>query len=283
MGALAGPLLAGTAVAGTIGHDIVNYPRIGALPLSGGIAGGLCAVLLAYWLRFPTSGSVALLSSTFGSLLSLGRLDAIQWHGVAKVAGSLFGSIIVGFAVGALAYVILLALLARVNYETGMRVMRLQYAAVALQAFGYGANDAEKMMGLIVAATLIGNAGAPFVVPLWVVAAAVGAFAVGMAIGGIRIARTIGGKLFTIRPLHALAFQIAAATTVLTAARLGGPLSTTETTASAIMGVGAIAKPRAVHWQVARELVLAWLITVPSGIFCGLAVTLVLQATNLVH
>jgi inorganic phosphate transporter, PiT family len=270
-------------VAGTIGHGIVNYTQIGPLPLSGGIAGGLSAVLLSYWFRFPTSGSVALVSSTIGSLLAIGKLGAIQWHGVGKVAISLFGSIFVGFAGGALVFVILLALLARVDYRTGMRAMRLQYVSVALQAFGYGANDAEKMMGLIVAALLIGHPSAPFVVPFWVIAAAVFAFAAGMAIGGARIARTIGGKLFTIRPLHALSFQIAAAATVLTAAALGGPLSTTEATASSILGVGAAANPRAVRWLVARDLVLAWVITVPVGAICGVALTLLLQATHAVR
>lgn len=282
LGALAGPLIVGTAVAATIGRGVVDYQVVGALPLCGGIAGALSAVLLAYAIRFPTSGSVALMGATVGSLLALHELNAIRWQVVEKVAISLFGSIVVGFAAGALVYAVLLALLRGVDYRTGMRVTRLQYGSVTLQAFGYGANDAEKMMGLMVAATMVGKPTAHFGVPLWIVVVAVTAFALGMAIGGVRIARTIGGRLFRIRPLHALAFQIASAGTVLTASALGGPLSSTETTASAILGVGTVANPRALRWQVAREMILAWLLTLPVGMACGWTATLIFKITHLV-
>ena len=90
-----------------------------------------------------------------------------------------------------------------------------------------------------------------------------------MAVGGSRVAKTVGGKLFHIRPLHALSFQTAAAATVLTAAAFGGPLSTTETSASAILGVGTAANPRGLHWTIARELVLAWFLTAPIALVTG--------------
>ena len=155
--------------------------------------------------------------------------------------------------------------------------MRLQYLTVFAQAVGYGSNDAEKMMGLVVAATLLGNTKSLFVVPLWVIVLSVLAFATGMAVGGARVAKTIGGKLFRIRPLHALCFQLAAAATVIAASAIGGPLSTTESTASAILGVGAVSNPRGLRWQVARDLVGAWFLTVPAGLGCGMLATLVLR------
>jgi PiT family inorganic phosphate transporter len=178
---------------------------------------------------------------------------------------------------GAAIYTIAVLALIKVTFETGRKLMRLQYLSVALQAIGYGSNDAEKMMGLIVAATLIGSPNAAFIVPLWVIGVSVLAFAAGTALGGIRVAKTVGGKLFRIRPLHALSFQVAAAATVLTASALGGPLSTTETTASAIMGVGAAANPHALRWQVARELVAAWLLTAPIGALCGALATVLFR------
>lgn len=276
-GALAGPLIAGTAVALTIGHGIVDYQRVGVVPLAAGMLGGGGAILLAYAIRVPTSASVALVSATIGSVLVLGDIHAVKWMGVAKVGFSLVGSIVVGFSVGAVLYAIARAAFSRVTFRSGMRFMKLQYVTVLAQAVGYGSNDAEKMMGLIVAATLLGNTSSAFSVPFWVIAVSVLSFAVGMACGGIRVAKTIGGKLFRIRPLHALCFQLAAAATVISASALGGPLSTTESTASAILGVGAISNPRGLRWQVARDLVAAWFLTVPAGLGCGALATLILR------
>ncbi|MDQ6767870.1 MAG: inorganic phosphate transporter [Candidatus Eremiobacteraeota bacterium] len=276
LGALAGPLIVGTAVAHTIGSGIVDYRLVGHLPLSAGIAGGIVTLCLAYAARVPVSASVALISATIGSLLVTHQLSKLIWSGVAKVGLSLIGSIIVGFIAGALIYILALLALRNVNYSTGKRLMRLQYGSVLLQAIGYGANDAEKMMGLMVAATMISSTSSSFLVPWWAIAVSVSAFAVGMAVGGPRVAKTVGGKLFRIGPLHALSFQIAAAATVLGASAMGGPLSTTETTASAIMGVGAVENPRALRWQVARDLILAWLLTVPVGLLAGIALTILL-------
>ena len=270
-GAFAGPVLAGTAVAQTIGRGIVDYHVAGEITLVASIFGGIAALLVAYALSVPVSASVALVSATAGALAAEHKLGLLHWAGVIKVAVSLIASIVVGFLAGAIIYTLLVFALRKVDFHTGRRLMRLQYASVALQAVGYGANDAEKMMGLLVVATTVGSSPSQFTVPLWVIAASVTAFAVGMALGGTRIAKTVGGKLFHILPLHALAFQSAAAMTVLAAAAAGGPLSSTETTASAIMGVGAAANPRAVHWAVARRLVLAWFVTAPIGFAAGSA------------
>ena len=273
-GAFAGPLLAGTAVAATIGHGIVDYRVAGQSVLLGGLVGSIIAVLLAYALSVPVSASVALVSATIGALVVNRQLGLLMWSGVLKVAVSLVVSIVVGFASGAIVYTVLVFALRNISLRTGRRLMQLQYLSVALQAIGYGANDAEKMMGLIVAALAFTSSASGFVVPLWVMAASIAAFAVGMALGGIRVAKTVGGKLFHIGPLHAFSFQTASAATVLGAAVLGGPLSSTETIASSIVGVGTAANPRALHWDVARRLVLAWFLTAPVGLAAGSAATL---------
>ncbi len=276
-GAFAGPFIAGTAVALTIGLGIVDYRVVGVVPLIGAMAGGTMVLLLAYAVRVPVSASVALVSAMIGSLVVVHRLDQLAWSGVAKVGFSLIASIIVGFVGGAAVYTAAVLLLRGVSFQTGQRIMKLQYLTVALQAVGYGANDAEKMMGLIVAATLVGSSGSSISMPVWVIALSIGAFAVGTAFGGPRVARTVGGKLFRIRPLHALSFQLAAATTVLGASALGGPLSTTETTASAILGVGASSNPWEVRWTVARDLITAWLLTAPIGFATGMLATAVIH------
>jgi len=193
--------------------------------------------------------------------------------GVEKVAFALVASPIAGFAAGAFVYAVLIAALSPLSRKAGERLMRLQYVGIALQALGYGANDAEKTVGILTAAAVVAGGASSFAVPFWAIVVTALAFAVGLMFGGLRIAKTVGNQLFSIRPQHALAFQIAAAATVLGAAAVGGPVSTTQTTASAIIGVGASANLRALHWRTAAKIVVSWLLTAPIAFGAGAAAT----------
>jgi PiT family inorganic phosphate transporter len=275
--AFAGPFVFGTAVAKTLGAGIADYSTLGVPLLLAAVVASLAVVLLAFWARVPTMMSLALVSAMVGSLLVTRGPGVLNWGGVAKVCVSLFGSALVGFVVGAFAFSVLRFLLRPATRAAGERLMNLQYGTVALQALGYGANDAEKMIGMMAAAGAAHAAGRVFEVPLWTIIAALGAFAAGLSIGGLRVAKTIGGKIFTIRPAHALAYQGSAGSTVLMASLLGGPLSTTETTASAIIGVGAVARGRRVHWGLVRRIVAAWLVTAPAGLAAGAIAGLIVR------
>lgn len=275
--AFIGPLVFGTAVATTLGAGIADYTTLGAAKLLAAVVASLCVVLIAYAARVPTMMSLALVSAMVGSLLVSQGADAIHWHGVIKVVSSNLGSAVVGFFAGFIAYTVLRFLLRPLSRDVGNRIVQLQYATVALQALGYGANDAEKMMGMIAVAAALHAGSHVFQVPLWVIAVSVAAFAVGLIFGGARVARTVGGKLFTIHPEYALAFQTAAGSTVISAALFGAPLSTTETTASAIVGVGAAARPRRVHWHVVGRIVGAWALTMPAGLAAGAIAGLIVR------
>jgi len=260
-----GPVIVGTAVARTIGAGIADFHATGPLTLVAAIAGAVVAVGISYGAGVPTSLSVALFSSMVGALWVGPGLGAVHWAGIAKVGISMALSIVVGSFSGMVAYVLVVSLLVRLKRRAAQRVLSLQYVTVALLALGYGSNDLEKTAGLLAA----GIPSATFSVPLWTVAVAIIFFAAGMAIGGVRVAKTVGGKLFVIRPLHALAFQLASASTVIGAASLGGPLSTTETSASAIVGVGAAQNPRALRWPVVRHIWLSWIATAPLALAAG--------------
>jgi PiT family inorganic phosphate transporter len=276
MGVLFGPIVFGTAVAATIATGIADYPHLGAGLLAAGIAGAIAARIVMYLARVPTSGSVALVGAMVGSLWAGPGLSAVRWHGVDKVIVVLIASPVVGFLAGALAYALVLLMLSSASRRTGERLMQLQHATVALQALGYGANDAEKTVGLFAAALLVAGGGTSFVTPFWMIALTAATFAVGMAVGGVRIARVVGNQLFSIRPPHALAFQSAGAATVIAAALLGGPVSSTQTTASAIFGVGASDNPRTLHWQIAFRIVASWFLTAPIALASGALGTLLM-------
>lgn len=275
-GVLFGPIVFGTAVASTIATGIADYPHLGAALLGAGIAGGIVTRIVMYYLSVPTSGSMALVGGMVGSLWAGPGLSAVNWHGVGKVVIALVASPFVGFFAGALAYAIVLLILSFVSRRTGDGIMRLQWATIALQALGYGANDAEKTVGLFAAALLVAGGGTAFATPFWTIALTALAFTTGMVVGGLRIARTVGNRLFSIRPPHALAFQFAAALTVIAAASFGGPVSSTQTTTSAILGVGASDNPRTLHWQTAFRIVASWFLTAPIALGAGALATVIL-------
>ena len=264
-GACAGPALFGTAVARTTGAGIADFHAVGPVTLFAALAGALAIVATTYAARVPTSLSLALFSSMVGALWAGPGASAVHANGVERVAVSMAGSIVIGLTAGAAIYGALASVLARVHRRAASWVYSAQYLTVALLAMGYGANDMEKSAGLF-AATL---PGAAFRVPWWTLAVAAVGFAVGMVWGGVRVAKTIGGKLFSIRPHSALAAETAAAATVIGAALLGGPLSTTDTSASALVGVGAAAHLRAIHWNVVREIAVAWIVTIPAALVAG--------------
>jgi PiT family inorganic phosphate transporter len=136
--------------------------------------------------------------------------------------------------------------------------------ALAL-ALSHGSNDAQKTMGIITLGLVTAGWQENFHVPIWVVALSAGAIALGTGLGGWRLIKTLGGRIYKIRPVHAFASQAASATVILGAALLGGPVSTTQVVSSAIMGVGAAERVNKVHWEVGQEMLITWVLTIPMN------------------
>lgn len=273
-GAFAGPFVLGTAVAQTTGSGVADYATIGAAQLFAAIAGAIATVSVTFAARVPTSISAALFASMVGALWSGPGLAAVRWHGVELVAVSLVGSVVIGAAGGALAYAAVAWLLARVHRPTGERIVALQHVTTFALAVAYGSNDLERTAGLLGAAISAGT----FTAPAWTFVIAGLAFVIGLVAGGGRIARTVGGKLFSIRPQSALAAEAASASTVIFSSLMGGPLSSTAVAASALIGVGAVVDPRAIHWHAAAQIALAWIVTVPAALVAGALAGLIVHS-----
>jgi PiT family inorganic phosphate transporter len=144
-------------------------------------------------------------------------------------------------------------------------------SSIAL-ALSHGANDAQKSMGLIAMSLVILGISPSFYVPTWVVACCATAIALGTASGGWKIIKTMGSKIYRLRSVHAFCAQSSSAAVILGAALAGGPVSTTHVVSSSIMGVGAGQRISAVRWGVAKNIILAWFITIPaSAVMAGLA------------
>ncbi len=140
---------------------------------------------------------------------------------------------------------------------------RSQLVTSLALALSHGTNDAQKTMGVIAMAMVTTGYTTEFHVPWWVILLSASAIALGTAVGGWRLIRTLGGKFYKIRPVHAFASQLTSASIILGAALLGGPVSTTQVVSSAIMGAGAADRVSKVRWTVARDIVVAWVLTIP--------------------
>lgn len=272
---LVGVLATGTAVATTIGKDIVD-PNIITIEV---VAAAMLTVVVwttAAW-RFgiPTSETHELLAGLAGAGLASAGPAVLLSDGWIKVLVGLGMSTLLGFG---LAFVIMVAIywiFRRVHRaNTNILFGRLQIFSAAFMAFSHGSNDGQKFMGVFSLALFLGGVFPSFQVPLWVVFLCGSVMAIGTATGGWRIIRTMGLKITRLEPVHGFAAETAASTAILLASRFGVPLSTTHTIGTAIMGVGTTTRLKAVNWSVSRQIVATWIITFPACLFLGYVFTL---------
>ena len=259
-----GPFVFGVAVAQTIGNGIVDSHLISTSVILAALVSAILWDLLTWYLGFPSSSSHALIGGILGAVVMAEGWKAVQMPGLIKVLISLFSSPIIGFLVGFLLIRLVLLLSWKATPSINGFFKRSQiFTGIAL-ALSHGANDAQKTMGVITLALVTSGYLKVFSVPSWVVLLCASMIALGTSIGGWRLIRTLGGKIYKIRPVDGFASQLSSAVVILTNSLLGGPVSTTQVVSSAIMGVGAGERANKVRWGVAQEIVMAWLITIPA-------------------
>lgn len=200
-----------------------------------------------------------------------------KFTGVTKVLLSLVISPVIGFVVGYLIHRIVFRLNSRAKPSVNVFFKKIQFLSCAGLAFSHGANDAQKSMGIITLVLVNGGFLTEFHVPFWVVLACATAITLGILSGGWRIVRTVGFGIFKVRPIHAFDAQLTSASVIFTASLIGAPVSTTHVVSSALMGIGAAERPKAVRWSKAQEIVTTWLITIPGAGIVSVMTFLVLH------
>jgi PiT family inorganic phosphate transporter len=278
-----GPILAGTAVADTVG-GLISVGMANTLWIL--LAALLAAVtwnLATWWWGLPSSSSHALVGWLVGAGVTVGGLGAVRWGGfdgwrpvgVAGVLLALAISPMLGGLAGWLGEFVAGRLLRRARRGVTRWILSGEWVTSSALAFAHGTNDAQKTMGLITLALVATGSIPSFVVPLWVKLVCAIALTVGTALGGWRIVRTLGRGIYRIRPLDGLMSQVSSTLVIGGAAALGAPVSTTHVVASSVVGVGAERRWRHVRWPVVREIGLAWVVTLPACAVMGATVALV--------
>jgi inorganic phosphate transporter, PiT family len=278
-----GPILAGTAVADTVGGLVTVGEQDTVGILLAALLAALAWNLITWWRGLPSSSSHALVGGLVGSAVVIGGLSAVQWGGfqdgrpigVLGVLAALAISPLVGAFAGWLGEVLARRALRRAKRGVTGSILKGEWVTSAGLAFAHGTNDAQKTMGIITLALVATGLIPSFVVPLWVKLVCAIALTFGTALGGWRIVRTLGRGIYRIRPLDGLTSQASSALVIGGAAALGAPVSTTHVVASSVVGVGAERRWRHVRWAVVREILLAWVVTLPVCAAMGAMVALV--------
>ncbi|MBL8057504.1 MAG: inorganic phosphate transporter [Anaerolineales bacterium] len=259
-----GPLVLGTAVADTFSRQLVVPGALSLLVLVCGLAAAISWVGFTWAVGLPCSASQALVGGLLGAVTVAAGPAAVLWNGLLKVLIGLFISPPLGLLTGLAVMAGVLFLAHWATPRANQAFKQLQLLTSLALALVVGSNDAQKLMGLITLGLVLAGRQTGFAVPVWVSLASAGAFALGMLSGGYRLIRTLGGRIFRIRPVHAFSAQLAA-TAVISAASLAGlPVSSTQVISTAIFGVGSAQRVAQVRWQVAGEMIAAWALTIPA-------------------
>ena len=259
----AGPFIFGVAVAETIGTGLTD-PQNVTMPVV--IAAMLAAVIwniITWWWGIPSSSSHALVGGVIGAVAVGQGIDAIQAGGLIKVSVALFLSPVLGILFGYLLMNLTLFLARGTTPRINGFFKRVQLVTTVGLALSHGANDAQKTMGIITLGLLVDGVIDKFVVPTWVIVISAAVIALGVATGGGRLIKTVGGRIYKIRPVDGFVSQAVSALVILGAALFGGPVSTTQVVSSSIMGAGTAERLSKVRWQVGSEMLVAWVLTIP--------------------
>ncbi|HEY5346929.1 MAG TPA: inorganic phosphate transporter [Rhizomicrobium sp.] len=257
----------GLHVAATVGTGIVAPSIISDPVIFGALMGAIAWNIITWMAGIPSSSSHALIGGLVGAGVCKGGWGVIVWSGLGKTIAAIVVSPVTGFVLALILILIVSWLFIR---QTPLKVDKIfrhvQFISASAYSLGHGGNDAQKTMGVIAALLFAhGLEGGHFYVPFWVVLACQAAMALGTLLGGWRIVRTMGSRITHLTPLQGVCAETAGSLTLFLATWMGVPVSTTHTITGAIVGVGAARRVSAVRWNVAKDIVVAWVVTMPAA------------------
>jgi PiT family inorganic phosphate transporter len=264
-----GPFLFGVAVATTVGAELLDIEGIQITVVIAALISAVIWNLLTWYYGIPSSSSHALLGGMLGAGVVAAGIEIVRTQGLVKILLALLLSPPIGLLLGFIVMRVTLWAVRRARPRINQVFRRLQILTLLGLSLSHGTNDAQKTMGVITLGLVAAGVQDQFAVPMWVIALSAGAIALGTSFGGWRLIRTLGGRIYRVRPIHGFTAQTTGAGVILGAALLGGPVSTTQVMSSSIVGVGAGERLNKIRWNVLGDMVVAWLLTIP--VTAGLA------------
>ena len=279
VGMSVGPFLFGAAVANTLVNELVTTEASTVHVIIAGLIGALLWSIITTSLRIPSTISQALIGALVGAALAGYGIPALIPDGLIKALAGLFLSPLLGMIVGFWVVRILYWLSSAASPRINQWFKRGQVLAAMLMAISFGANNGQKIAGVL----MLGLIATGFLhltdAPTWVIAVSALGMAIGGIVGGWRLIHTLGGKFYKIRPIHGFSAQVASGAVITTASLLGGPVSGTQVITSAIVGAGGADRIQQVRWGVMQNIAVGWLLTMPISALIGALAYLLIEGT----
>lgn len=264
-----------TRVAKTIGKGIVEPSLLAGGVLVAALIGAILWVALSTRWGIPVSVTHALVGGIVGAVAPLYGLGVIQIAGMKKILAGMVFSPVLGFIGG----VLLLAFLFRVSLKARPKRAqwfygRAQLLSASFMALSHGTNDTQNAMGIITVALFTGGFISEFEVPFWVILGSGIFMGIGTYAGGKKVIKTVGMRIAKLKPLHGFSAETAASGVIMGTSWLGIPISTTHAITSSVLGVGTGERLNGVRWDVMRQIVFAWIFTIPGSALCAAILSL---------
>ncbi len=278
---LIAPFFFGAAVARSVTTGLVNSSLISINTIVIAMIAAVLWNLFCWWRAIPSSSTHALIGGVLVATLIIHGPHAVIMGGLLYILLPLLLAPIIGFVFSFLLMGLLLSALRNATPRINSLFRNLQVGTAVLLAMSNSANDSHKSMGIIVLGLILAGQMTSFTVPLWVLVACAAALALGASRGDWRQIRNLGGNVYRIRPLNALASQVASTAVVLTASSFGMPVSTSHIISTALMGSGASERINKVRWHVATEMATAWILTIPATMTVSVLIFLAFNGLHL--
>jgi PiT family inorganic phosphate transporter len=271
------PFIFGVAVAETIGNDLINPHAVTIAATTAAVLSAIIWNLLTWYFGMPSSSSHALVGGLLGAAIYSEGPAVVNIGGLIRILIALFISPPLGLISSYILMNLTLNLFRTATPNINIFFKRSQILTSLSLALSHGTNDAQKTMGLITMGLVSVGIQDTFDVPLWVIFLSASTIALGTAVGGWRLIRTLGGKIYKIRPVHGFVSQAASSFVIFGASLLGGPVSTTQVVSSTIMGAGAAERLSKVRWLVAQNMLFIWILTIPCNAIISAIIYLLLE------
>ncbi len=258
--------LSHTAVAATVGKGVIDPQQVSLPLVLVALIGASVWTGMASFSGIPVSVTHALIGGLLGAGIVASGFKIILLKGIYKILFAMILSPILGFVGGLFLIVVISWIFKNSSFRTvNLHFKRWQILSAAWMAFAHGMNDAQNAMGIIAMALVSYGALASFKIPLWVMISCASAMALGTSIGGWKVIKTMGSKVFKLQPVHGFSAETSAAAVIAGMSLIGAPISTTHVISTAIMGAGSSNRLSAVRWGIVRNIVIAWIITIPAA------------------
>jgi len=259
----------GNQVAHTLGKGIVNTEVVmgSQILVLAALVGAIAWNVLTWYYGLPSSSSHALIGGLIGAAIMSSGLESLNFMSIfKKIILPMVFSPLVGYAVSYLVMIALLLIFANADRKkVAQKFKKLQILSAAFMATSHGLNDAQKTMGVVTLALLLFHQIDAIIIPFWVTLSCASAMGLGTALGGWKIIKTMGHRISKLEPTNGFAAETSASLVITGASLFGAPISTTHVITACIFGVGSAKRMSAVRWEVAANLVVAWIITIPAS------------------